>query len=99
MQRHRPCVGRNQRHFTLSQQRQQGFCVGSAPVQEQRHHPLLVNQVGGQCHGLFGVELVVNRHQLHLLPVDAAFGIHRVQIQAGAFGVFFHARRYCAGKA
>ena len=99
MQHHGPGAGGHQGHFAFGQQRQQGFGMGCAPVEEQGNHSLFVQQFSGRSDRLFGVKLVVHRQQLQFLPVDATFGIHGVQIQPRAIGVFFHARRHRPGEA
>jgi hypothetical protein len=99
MQHHGAGRGRDQRHAVLVQDRNDRLGVRCAPAQEQGQHVLLLHQLARVLGRQRGVELVVQRHQLDLLPVDAAPGIDAIDVQPGAVGCLFHARRDRAGEA
>jgi hypothetical protein len=78
--------------------RKHGLGVRGAACQEQRQHLFFLNQLERVFAGQLGIELVVQRDQLDLLPVDAAFGIDRVNVKLGAIGGFLHPRAHGPGE-
>ena len=98
VQGHRAGGGPDQRHLELHQRRQHRLRVRRAAAQEQGQSPVLDDQLARVVARQLGVELVVQRHQLDELAVDAAGGVDGIEVQLGAGGGLLHAGGYRAGE-
>ena len=98
VQHHGPGGWAHQRHAMLVQQRDDGFGVGGAPVQEQRQHVVFFDQLARVFGSELGVELVVQRDELDLLAVDAALGVDHVNVELGSVRGFFHPCSHLPGE-
>ncbi len=99
VEHHRARGGGHEGHIELVEQGDDGFRVRRAAREEHREHVLLLDELARVDERLGRVELVVERDEFDLLPVHAAPGVHRVNVELRALGGFLHARRDGPGEA